>query len=156
MNDRHLFQCRLEWTGAAQGPAADVQTYSRDHRIDFEGRPSIEASSAPAYVGDPSRLNPEEMLTAALSSCQMLTYLSIMARSRMPVVAYTDEAEGVLEKGEDGKLWMTRVTLRPRITLPAGSDLQKAGALIEKAHQHCFIANSVRTQVTIEPTFTQL
>jgi len=156
MSDIHLFECVTEWTGAVSGPASDYQTYSRDHRIQFEGRPAIEASSAPAFVGDPNRLNPEEMLTGALSSCQMLTYLAVMARSRIPVVAYTDKATGYMEKGEDGKMWVTRVTLRPQITLQAGASIERATALIDKAHHNCFIANSVKTQVVIEPTFIQV
>lgn len=153
MSDTHPFQCQLEWLGGQQGPAADAATLDRTHRLSFEGRPEIVASSAPDYGGNPGLLNPEELLTAALSSCQMLTCLVVFAKSHVPVYAYQDHAEGFLEKGDDGKLWMTRVILRPVLTLKEGTSEERARFLVEKAHANCFIANSVRTQVTLEPRF---
>lgn len=153
MGDTHTFQCQLEWLGGAQSPAADVTTLDRTHRLSFPGRPELIVSSAPDYGGNPELINPEDMLTAALSSCQMLTCLAVFARARVPVYAYRDQAEGFLEKGEDGKLWMTRVILRPELTLKEGTSEERAHMLIEKAHANCFIANSVRTRVTLEPTF---
>jgi organic hydroperoxide reductase OsmC/OhrA len=128
------------------------ETYPRAHTWSFPSGIQVEASSAPDYLGSADRVNPEEALVAALSSCHMLTFLALAARKRLVVERYEDSAVGVLEKNSDGKLAITRVTLRPRAVFaqnaaPSPQDLQR---LHEKAHEHCFIANSVRTAVSIE------
>jgi organic hydroperoxide reductase OsmC/OhrA len=108
-------------------------------------------SSAPGYGGDPSRANPEQLFVAALSACQALTYLFLAARSGVRVVGYTDDAEGRL--GSDGgRMRMSKVTLRPQITLEPGSDHARAVELVEQAHERCFIGNSVSTPVELAPT----
>jgi organic hydroperoxide reductase OsmC/OhrA len=109
-------------------------------------------SSAPGYRGDPSRVNPEQLFVASLSACQALTYLFLAAKNQLAVTGYTDDAEGRLAV-VDGRFRMSRVTLRPRITLEAGADEARARALVAKAHEGCFIANSVATPVDIEPAF---
>lgn len=129
------------------------ETYPRAHMWSFPSGIQVEASSAPEYLGTADRVNPEEAFIAALSSCHMLTFLALAARKRLVVERYEDAAVGVLEKDAEGKLAVTRVTLRPKVvfaenTAPASEDLQR---LHEKAHEHCFIANSVRTAVNIEP-----
>ena len=96
--------------------------------------------------------NPEQLFVAALSACQALTYLFLAAKNRIPVVGYRDDAEGRLG-GVDGKVRMSRVILQPRITLEAGASEMRARELVAKAHEGCFIANSVSTPVEIEPTF---
>ena len=124
------------------------QTYTRNHNITFkDGAPQI-FSAAGVYLGDPSKGDPEDMLVAALSSCHMLSFLAICARKRITVEAYDDEAVGFLEK-EGGKLWVTRVILRPKIRCDA--DAATLDALHHQAHEECFIANSVKTEVTVEP-----
>ncbi len=145
----NTYRCTLEWTGSSK----DYNAFSRNHRVAFEGKPSIEMTAAPEYKGDPSRVNPEDLLVASLASCQMLTYLAIAAMSKVEVLAYQDEAVGKVEKGQDGKMKMTTVTLRPRITISAASNRDRAVGLVTKAHEQCFIANSVTTQVTVEPEF---
>jgi organic hydroperoxide reductase OsmC/OhrA len=145
-----FYRCHTEWTGAAQGPTLDTKTFSRDLLVTFPGRPPIAGSSAPEYQGDPSRINPEELFTASLAACQMLTYLYGAARGGVKVVAYTDDSEGELAV-KDGRLRMVRVTLRPTVTISADSDAAAALALVERAHHDCFIANSVTTEVVIEP-----
>jgi organic hydroperoxide reductase OsmC/OhrA len=144
-----IFISRLEWSGAAKGPARDPATFSRDLDISFDGI-RVPMSSAPGFRGDPARANPEQLFVAALSSCHALTYLFLAAKHGVPVVAYSDDAEGHLAV-VDGKLRMSRVTLRPRITIEAGADAGKARELVEKAHHGCFIANSVTTPVDLEP-----
>ena len=109
-------------------------------------------SSAPAYRGDPTRANPEQLFVASLSACQALTYLFLAAKNGIAVVAYADDAEGRLGLA-DGTLRMSRVTLRPRITLEAGANEARARELVTKAHDGCFIANSVNTPIEIVPTF---
>lgn len=143
------FTSHLEWTGADKGPMRDPASFSRDLRVTIGVR-TLELSSAAAFRGDPSRLNPEQLFVAALSACQTLTYLFLAAKNGIGVVAYEDEAEGWLERA-DGTTRMSRVTLRPRIALQDGADASKARDLVEKAHAQCFIANSVLTDVSIEP-----
>jgi organic hydroperoxide reductase OsmC/OhrA len=146
------FTCHLEWSGAAAGPTVDAATFSRDLTVSFDGPAEIAMSAAPAYRGDKNRLNPELLFVSALSSCQALTYLFLAARAGVAVTAYADDAEGHLGI-VDGRMRVSRATLRPAITLGAGADQQKAEALIEKAHEQCFVSSSVTTKVSIEPRF---
>jgi organic hydroperoxide reductase OsmC/OhrA len=148
--DAHEFRCRLVWTGAAKGPTQDYETYSREYRIDGEGKPSsIRGTAAAAFRGDAALWNPEEMLVASLSACHFLTYAALCARSRITVVAYEDNAWGEMKRVE-GKVRFTEVVLRPRVTISSG-DAERARALHEKAHDHCFIASSVNFPVRHEP-----
>ena len=116
----------------------------------FDGRPTLDLSGAPQYRGDPSRLSPEDLFVAALSSCQMLSYLALAGRAGVTVLAYDDHAIGTLSIA-DKKMRMTEVVLHPRITLAGGADAAKALALVDTAHENCFIANSVACAVRIEP-----
>ena len=129
------------------------ETYGRDHVWRFEGGAELTASCTPDFGGDPDLVDPEQAFVAALSSCHMLTFLAVAARRRLVVDRYEDEAVGTLEKNEEGLLAMTRVVLRPRVsfggeTPPSSEELER---LHERAHKACFIANSVRTTVTLEP-----
>ncbi len=128
-------------------------TYDRTHTWTFDGGTHVKASAAPEYQGDAALVNPEEALAAALSSCHMLTFLAIAARKRYVVDSYEDAAVATLDKNADGQLAITRVILRPRVVFggdksPDGSELE---ALHESAHRNCFIANSVRTELIVEP-----
>lgn len=127
-------------------------TYNRAHEIVFKGGGiAVPASSAPAFKGDAGRVDPEEAFVAALSSCHMLTFLAICARKRLVVDAYEDDAAGYLEKGGDGKLWMARVVLSPRVRFAPGTavDGETLARIHHESHEHCFIANSVKTDVTV-------
>lgn len=127
--------------------------YPRAHEWTFpESGISVAASAAPEYLGERDRVDPEEAFTAALASCHMLTFLAIASMSGFVVDRYEDEAVGFLEKGENGKPWLARVVMHPSITFsgekqPTSEDLEK---LHHKAHQECFLANSVKTEVTWE------
>lgn len=145
------FTTLLDWTGAARGATRDAAAFSRDLELGAAGL-SLPMSSAPGFKGDPARLNPELLFVGALSACQALTYLFLAARKQLIVTAYVDSAEGVLEM-VDGRTRMSRVTLRPKITLEEGSDEAVARALVSRAHDGCFIANSVTAAVEIEPVF---
>ena len=123
--------------------------YPREHEIAFkDGQQTITASAAPVYKGDGKHADPEDMLVAALSSCHMLSFLAICAKKRITVEAYDDEAVGYLEN-DGGKLWMTRVVLRPKVRIETSA--QTLAEIHHLAHEACFIANSVRTVVTVEP-----
>ena len=141
------------WSGRehARGATRDPATFSRDLSVTVDGL-SLPMSSAPAYRGDPTRANPEQLFVASLSACQALTYLFLAAKNRLPVVGYVDDAEGRLGL-LDGRIRMSAVTLRPRITLEAGANESLARDLVDKAHANCFIANSVSTSVDVVPTF---
>jgi len=140
----HRFEGRLTWRAGAAGPAADV------HRIEFAGRPTLELSGAPQYGGDATKLNPEELLVASLASCQMLTYLAFAARAGVEVLAYEDAPVATLAM-VDKKMRIAEILLRPQITIGAGGDVAAAHALVERAHERCFIANSLACAMRLEP-----
>ena len=141
----------IRWTRETESFAYD--DYSRSHSWAFPGGTVVEAASAPDYLGDPDRVDPEEALVAAISSCHMLTFLALASKKRFVVDRYDDPAVGVMEKNEDGKLAVTRVVLRPSVAFsgarqPSPEDLER---MHHQAHEHCFIANSVRTRIDVEP-----
>jgi len=127
--------------------------YPRNHTISFKnGQETAIASASPVYKGDGSKADPEDLLVAALSSCHMLSFLAIAAKKRLTVTSYQDEATGFLENdspsGSGGKLWMTRVILRPKVAID--TDAETLAHIHHQAHEACFIANSVKTQVSVE------
>ena len=128
--------------------------YNRAHDMLFKnGDVVLPSSSAPEFRGDADRVDPEEAYVASLSSCHMLTFLAICARKRLALDSYDDEASGWLEKGEGGKLWMSRVVLRPRARFASGTEVSEAQLTVlhHQAHADCFIASSVKTEVSVEP-----
>ncbi|MBI1317996.1 MAG: OsmC family peroxiredoxin [Candidatus Hydrogenedens sp.] len=130
------------------------ETYPREHTWRFAEGPEIAASAAPEFLGKPECVDPEQAFVAAVSSCHMLTFLAIAARKRMRVEAYADDAVGYLEKNEEGRLAVTRVELRPRITFggEGAPDAETLEKLHESSHRNCFIANSVRCEIVVMPT----
>jgi organic hydroperoxide reductase OsmC/OhrA len=145
----HSYAAKLTWTGAGAGGTSDYKSYSREYRVDFDGKASMTGSADPAFRGDPKLHNPEELLVVALSSCHMLSYLALAALEGLVVTAYEDDAGGAMqEEGRGGRF--TEVVLRPRVTLAPGSDLARAQALHEEAHRICYIANSVNFPVRHE------
>jgi len=130
--------------------------YSRAHTLAFDGGVTAPGSASPSVVplpwSDPAGVDPEEMFVAALSSCHMLTFLDLARRAGFRITAYADTAEGVMTKNDHGAHWVSAVTLRPAITYEGPSpDTAAETALHEAAHHACFIANSVRTDVRVEP-----
>jgi organic hydroperoxide reductase OsmC/OhrA len=107
-------------------------------------------SSDPAFRGDPTLLNPEQLVVLAASSCQLLSFLAVAARARLDVREYEDEAEAEMDEG-DPPARITRITLRPRIVLAPGPTRERVEHLVDVAHRECFIANSLRSEMTIEP-----
>ena len=134
-------------------PDFGYETYNRDHDWSFDAGITVRASAAPAYKGGESCVDPEEAFVASLSSCHMLTFLALAARKQYVVDRYRDEAVGILGKDAAGSLAMTKVTLRPHVVFggektPSPEELRQ---LHDRAHHACFIANSVKTEVVIEP-----
>ena len=143
----HRYETQLSWTGNRASGTSSYGAYGRDHEIAAPGKPVLLGSSDPAFRGDSARWNPEEMLLASLSACHQLWYLHIAASAGIVVLAYTDTAEGEMQETADGGGHFTRVLLRPRVTLAAGSDAARAESLHREAHAKCFIARSVRFPV---------
>ena len=149
MAEHHI---QLSWN---KGDAAFTYSdYPRNHAIVFKnGQERLTASAAPAYKGDATKADPEDLLVASLSSCHMLSFLAIASKKKVTVTSYEDDAVGFLENdssnGKGGTLWITRVILRPRVVCDA--DAATLAEIHHLAHQACFIANSVKTDVRVEP-----
>ncbi len=130
--------------------------YSRGHEWQFDGGAVVAASSSPHVVPLPysvaENVDPEEAFVAALSSCHMLFFLSIAAKKRWVVEQYTDNAHGIMEKNENGKLAMSKVWLRPKVIFSEASQpsLEQLQKVHHQSHQQCFIANSVNTEIIID------
>jgi organic hydroperoxide reductase OsmC/OhrA len=139
----------IRWRNS--GTEMDYERYSRDHSWEFEGGPEIPASAAAAYKGGPGRVDPEEALVAAASSCHMLTFLAIAARRKLVVVSYVDRAVGHMEENAKGLLAVTRIELHPQINFGPGTAVtaEELRKLHDLAHHGCFIANSIRAAITV-------
>ncbi|MBN8474332.1 OsmC family protein [Sulfuritalea sp.] len=149
---QHLYTTRTEWTGNLGEGTAGYRAYSRDHGISAVAKPEIPGSSDPAFRGDATRWNPEDLLVASLSSCHMLWYLHLCSQAKIVVLAYRDDAVGTMVEDASGGGRFSHALLRPVATLAAGSDAKRARALHGEAHRLCFIANSVNFPVVIEST----
>ena len=142
---------------ALQGDEFLKGRYSREHTWTFDGGVTIPASSAPSAVpvpySNPAGVDPEEAYVASLSSCHMLTFLYVAMRQGFQVDRYEDDAVGVIRKNERGAMWVSAVTLNPRIVYRGDKrpTAEEAGHLHHLAHEQCFIANSVKTEITVKP-----
>lgn len=138
------------------GEAFIDNNYSRGHTWEFDGGVSVPASSSPHVVPVPcsveANVDPEEAFVASLSSCHMLFFLALAAKRKLVVESYLDDALGVMEINESGKMSMTKVTLRPRVKFsgPRQPSMETVEKLHHQAHDQCFIANSVKTVVAVE------
>jgi organic hydroperoxide reductase OsmC/OhrA len=148
------YEATIEWH-INEGESFETRKYSRAHRWKFDGGADVPASASPAVVGtvysDPAGIDPEEALVAALASCHMLFFLDLASRSGIDVTSYVDHAVGQVGKRDDGKVAMLSATMRPKITFVGTADPAALEALHHKAHQLCYIANSVNFPVTVEP-----
>ena len=151
MAKEHRYELSVCWTGN-QGTGTSAYTgYSRNHDVIGAGKATIAGSSDPAFRGDRSRYNPEELLVASLSTCHMLWYLHLCADSGVVVTRYEDTPLGVMREDSDGSGVFTEVVLRPVVTISQGSE-QDAHRLHEQANRMCYVANSVKFPVRHEAT----
>lgn len=151
------YTARLEWERGGQDFLANG--YSRRHTLRFDGGAELPGSSSPHVVplpmSDASAVDPEEMFVASLSSCHMLWFLTMAVKRRFVVDRYVDAATGVMEKNAEGRMAMTVVTLRPEVHF-SGANLptrEQVEQMHHRAHDECFIANSVKTEVRCEPVY---
>ena len=143
----HRYHARCEWTGST---GAGYEGYERTHVVTAPpAAAELRLSADPAFLGDPDLLDPEQLLVIAASSCQLLSFLALAARARVDVVAYEDQAEGTMDES-DAPARVQRIVLRPRIAAPGASE-QRVRKLVEQAHRLCYIANSVTSEIAIEP-----
>ncbi len=143
---------RVKLVWVRENAPFERNNYSRDHRVVYSGGQSVDASAAAGYGGSDSRVDPEQQLLGALSSCHMLTFLAVAANRGYVIDRYEDDAVAELGKNAEGQTAVTTATLRPRIhfagqSVPSSEDLSK---LHDRAHRACFVANSIRTVVKIE------
>jgi organic hydroperoxide reductase OsmC/OhrA len=150
-----IYSATIRWT---RNPETDFTRgqYSRAHSWEFDGGVTVPASPSPHVVPQPwsdtSAVDPEEAFVASLASCHMLFFVDLARRAGFVVDSYVDQSEGLLEKRDDGKMWMSQVTMRPRVQFSGDkrpTDAEIAD-LHHRAHDQCFIANSVTTKVIVE------
>ncbi len=155
MPKQHTYRLTTTWTGNTGRGTADYGAYARDHEITAPGKSApIPGCSDPAFRGDASRYNPEELLVASLSACHMLWVLHLCAHAGIVITEYSDDASGTMTESADGAGQFTRVVLRPRMTIADASRIEEAMAVHERAHELCFIARSVNFPVEHEAMCT--
>ncbi len=143
----HRYHARTTWSGST-GAGYDV--YDRSHTaLAPPADATLTLASDPAFRGDPTLLNPEQLLLLAASSCQLLSFLAVAARARVDVRSYEDEAEAEMPEA-DRPVRVTAITLRPRVVVGPGTTAERVEHLLGVAHRECFIANSLRTHIAIE------
>jgi organic hydroperoxide reductase OsmC/OhrA len=151
----HTYRTSLRWEGST---GSGYRDYDRTHHVAADPADAgLALSSDPAFLGDPSLLNPEQLLVAAASSCQLLSFLAVAARARLDVIAYRDDATAVMPE-DDRPVRITRIDRRPDVVLagtgaPRPTD-ERLHHLAQVAHRECFIANSLTAEVVVAPTFT--
>lgn len=141
----HRYATRVAWRGST---AAGYEDYSRDHTMEA-AEESLRMSSDPHFQGNGALLNPELLVVAAASSCQLLEFLALAAKARVDVLEYDDEAEGTMDESDEPAR-IQRILLRPRIRVAAGPSRQKVERLVRLAHDHCYVANSLRSDIVVE------
>jgi organic hydroperoxide reductase OsmC/OhrA len=143
----HRYETRLRWSGST---GLGWEHYDREHTITAPpAEPELRLTTGESK-GDPAVLNPEQLLVMAASSCQMLWFLHLAAKARIDVVEYEDDATGLMPLDER-PVRITEITLRPRIVIAAEASEERVRKLVHTAHEHCFIANSLKSDVAIEP-----
>lgn len=148
----HHYTIKINWQGNTGTGTSSYQAYRRDFEVQHPDKTSILGSADPAYLGDRTRWNPEELLIAALSSCHQLWYLHLCADHNICVESYEDDAQGEMQDVDPVKRGhITKVTLQPRVVIKNAEQLQLAESLHELAHRECMIANSVNFPVYCQP-----
>lgn len=143
----HEYTARVTWTGNTGQGTASYKGYDRTWNIETDGKPVVHCSNDPLLGGDPTLHNPEDLLISALSACHMLWYLHLASEAGIAVQAYQDDPLAIGESERSGAGRFLRATLRPKITVPIGTDLAQADAIHGRIHAVCYIARSVNFPV---------
>lgn len=147
----HKYLTTIEWTGNNGSGTSGYTDYERSHTIQVAGKANIEASSDPHFRGDDKKYNPEDLFLASIASCHMLWYLHLCADHGIIVETYLDRANGLMETGTDGSGQFSKIVLMPLITVQSESMIDMAVKLHHKAHEMCFLANSVNFEIAVQP-----
>ncbi len=150
-NHAHHYAVQVTWTGNTGAGTATYAGYGSDHTISASDKATISGSSDPAFRGDRTHYNPEELLIASASACHMLTYLHLCAVNKIVVLTYDDQCTGEMRESSDSSCAFVRIDLRPEVTVSSESNLKLAEALHELAHENCLIANSLRPPIFVHP-----
>lgn len=150
---QHEYTARIVWTGNRGSGTRSYKGYDRTWDIATPGKEAVHCSNDPLLGGDAGKHNPEDLLLSALASCHMLWYLHLASSAGIVVSSYQDEPVGIGETLPDGAGRFLSATLRPRIEVPAGTDLEKANSLHQEVHKYCFIARSVNFPVAYEAAY---
>lgn len=142
---------QIKWNKTTE--SFNYKDYNREHEWLFDNGQKITASASQPYFGKPEFVDPEEAFVAALSSCHLLTLLAICSRKNIIVESYEDNAEGFLDKNENGTLFLKKVVLRPKIKFKDEVDENTIKELHHLSHKECFLANTVKSEMTIKPEF---
>ena len=156
MARQHHYEIEMTWTGNTGTGTSAHRAYSRNHDITADGPPMLGGSADPAFRGDHTRWNPEQLFVASLAQCHMLWYLSLAASQQVTVTAYRDSPTGTMVEESDGSGRFTDICLRPHVTITSDSDPALAGTLHHRVVDYCFIARSVAVPVHHEPHIVQL
>lgn len=152
MKNEHSYKLSAVWTGNDGDGTKNVRTYDRSHTVSIEGKPDLLLTTDNLHVGDKSKLNPEDLLVTALASCHLLSYLYSCSLEGIVVTSYTDNATGTMVEDGRGGGSFKEVTLNPICTVADESMVERAIELHHKAHEICYIANSVNFEVKCNPT----
>lgn len=152
MNKQHNYKLTVKWTGNKGQGTSSYRSYDRSHTISIANKVDILCSSDPAFGGDKTKYNPEELLVASISACHMLWYLHLCSEAGVVVIDYTDNATGTLQETEDGGGHFTEVILNPNVIVSDKSMVDKANELHQKANKLCFIANSCNFPINHKAT----
>jgi organic hydroperoxide reductase OsmC/OhrA len=147
----HSYKATITWTGNTGRGTESYKQYDRSHTISIHNKPDILTSSDPAFMGDPSKHNPEELLLASLSGCHMLWYLHLCSANAITVLEYIDQASGTMQETETTGGHFIEVILRPQVTIADEAQIERANELHKEANRMCFIANSCNFPVRHEP-----
>jgi organic hydroperoxide reductase OsmC/OhrA len=152
MQHEHNYRVSTVWTGNRGSGTSNYRAYARDHELSVDGKPApVLCSSDPAFRGDSSRYNPEELLVGSLSACHMLWFLHLCADAGIVVTDYRDDAAGTMAEHPDGGGQFTKVILKPCAVITDPSRITEATALHSRAHELCFIARSMNFPVEHQP-----
>jgi organic hydroperoxide reductase OsmC/OhrA len=145
----HRYHATCHWAGDT---AMGYESYERAHTCSVPpASTELMLSADPAFLGHREKLNPEQLVVVAVSSCQLLSFLAIAARARVQVVEYDDHAEAEMPE-DDKPMRLTKLTMRPRIVVGPGVTEERILKLTEMAHNQCYISNSLSTEIVVEPT----